>query len=74
MSQLKALHDAVQGADPAVLVMLGGCGYDVLSSEPDSEPRRFFVHLVSAGREHYDVFDLHLYGDRYRPLWRKRTR
>ncbi|MFF4591716.1 hypothetical protein [Amycolatopsis sp. NPDC001319] len=63
VGQLKVLHDGVKEVDPAALVVLGGCGYDVFSSEPGSEPRKFFDHLVSAGREHFDVFSVHLYGD-----------
>ncbi|MET7997335.1 hypothetical protein ABZU76_41305 [Amycolatopsis sp. NPDC005232] len=63
VTQLKVLHEVVKDVDPAALVVLGGCGYDVFSSEPGSEPRRFFDHLVSAGREHFDVFSAHLYGD-----------
>ncbi|MEV4601869.1 hypothetical protein AB0K15_31270 [Amycolatopsis sp. NPDC049253] len=63
VGQLEVLHDVVREVDPAALVVLGGCGYDVLASEPGSEPRRFFDHLVSAGREHFDVFSVHLYGD-----------
>jgi hypothetical protein len=63
VAQLKAMHTAVRSVDPTALVVLGGCGYDVLSSPPDSEPRRFFDHLVDAGRAGFDVFDIHLYGE-----------
>ncbi len=63
VTQLSAFHAAVTVADPAATVVLGGCGYDVLSSPPGSEPRRFFAHLVDAGRDAFDVFDVHLYGD-----------
>jgi hypothetical protein len=63
LAQLSAFHAAVKTADPAATVVLGGCGYDVLSSPPGSEPRRFFAHLVEAGRDMFDVFDVHLYGD-----------
>jgi hypothetical protein len=61
--QLKAMHTAVRVADPTALVVLGGCGYDVFGSPPDSEPRRFFDYLVDAGRDAFDVFDIHLYGE-----------
>jgi hypothetical protein len=61
--QLKAMHAAVRDADPTALVVLGGCGYDVFSSPPDSEPRRFFDYLVDAGRDAFDVFDIHIYGE-----------
>lgn len=63
LTQLAACHDAVREADPAALVVLGGCGYDVFSSPAGSEPRRFFDRLLDAGRHHFDVFDAHLYGD-----------
>ena len=63
VTQLVAFHAAVRTADPDAAVVLGGCGYDVLSSPPDSEPRRFFAHLTDAGRDAFDVFDVHLYGD-----------
>jgi hypothetical protein len=42
---------------------LGGCGYDVLGSEPASAARRFFDHLAAAGRDAFDLFSVHLYGD-----------
>ena len=35
----------------------------MLASPPGSEPRRFFAHLADAGRDLFDVFDVHLYGD-----------
>jgi hypothetical protein len=38
-------------------------GYYVFSSPDGSEPRQFFDHLASAGRDWFDVFDVHLYGD-----------
>jgi hypothetical protein len=63
VTQLATFHRAVREADPAAAVVLGGCGYDVLSSEPGSEPRRFFSHLAKAGRDHFDLFSVHLYGD-----------
>ncbi|WP_432840969.1 hypothetical protein [Dactylosporangium sp. CA-092794] len=62
VAQLRALHAAVRAADPGALVVLGGCGYDVLSSPPGSEPRAFFDHVLDAGRDAFDVFDVHLYG------------
>lgn len=63
VAQLTAFHAAVKSADPNATVVLGGCGYDVLDSPPGSEPRRFFAHLTDAGRDAFDVFDVHLYGD-----------
>jgi hypothetical protein len=43
--------------------VLGGCGYDVLSSPADSRERAFFDVLTRTGRDHFDLFDLHLYDD-----------
>jgi hypothetical protein len=63
VAQLEVMHRAVKETDPAAMVVLGGCGYDVFSSPPDSAPRQFFDHLVDAGRDHFDAFDVHLYGD-----------
>ena len=63
VGQLAEFHAAVREKDPTAKVVLGGCGYDVLSSEPGSEPRLFFQHLLAEGRELFDVFDVHLYGD-----------
>jgi hypothetical protein len=66
LGQLRAMFTAVKTADPRALVVLGGCGYDVLSSPLDSEQRRFFDTLSGGGRGAFDIFDLHLYGDPYR--------
>ncbi len=63
VAQLTTFYAAAKSADPAATVVLGGCGYDVLESPPESEPRRFFAHLTDAGRDFFDVFDVHLYGD-----------
>jgi hypothetical protein len=63
VTQLRALHGAVKRADPDALVVLGGCGYDVFSSPAGSPARRFFDHLADHGRDFFDVFDIHLYGD-----------
>ncbi|WP_405086627.1 hypothetical protein [Microbispora sp. NBC_01389] len=63
VAQLKVMYDAVREADPAAAVVLGGCGYDVLSSEAGSEPWRFFEYVLSHGRDAFDLFDVHLYGD-----------
>ena len=61
--QLQTMYDAVKEADPAAAVVLGGCGYDVFSSEPGSAPRQFFDHVAKAGRDAFDLFSVHLYGD-----------
>jgi hypothetical protein len=63
VAQLEALHRAVRSADPGAAVVLGGCGYDVLSSEPDGPPRRFFEYVVEHGRDAFDLFAVHLYDD-----------
>jgi len=56
VEQLKAFYRAVKDADPHAAVVLGGCGYDVFSSEPGSAPRQFFDHLAGAGRDAFDLF------------------
>ncbi|HSS89209.1 MAG TPA: hypothetical protein VLL69_07820 [Streptosporangiaceae bacterium] len=63
VEQLKTFYRAVKDADPAAAVVLGGCGYDVFSSEPGSAQRQFFDHLAGAGRDAFDLFSVHLYGD-----------
>jgi hypothetical protein len=63
VTQLKTFYRAVKDGDPSAAVVLGGCGYDVLSSEPGSPPRAFFSHLADAGRDAFDLFSVHLYGD-----------
>ncbi|WP_030505894.1 hypothetical protein [Microbispora rosea] len=63
VAQLRVMYAAVKEADPAAAVVLGGCGYDVLGSEAGSEPWRFFEQVLSGGRDAFDLFDVHLYGD-----------
>jgi hypothetical protein len=63
VAQLATMARVVRDADPDAAVVLGGCGYDVFSSPEGSEPRRFFDHLLDAGRDAFDLFDAHLYGD-----------
>ncbi|GAA4572211.1 hypothetical protein [Planotetraspora kaengkrachanensis] len=63
VAQLKVMYAAVKDADPEAAVVLGGCGYDVFSSEESDAPRQFFDHVVSAGHDAFDLFDVHLYGD-----------
>ena len=63
VEQLTTVYRAVKEADPAAAVVLGGCGYDVFSSEPGSAPRQFFDHVADAGRDAFDLFSAHLYGD-----------
>ncbi len=63
LAQLRIFYDVVHRESPAADVVLGGCGYDYLSSEPGSAPRRFFEVLVEEGREAFDLFSVHLYDD-----------
>jgi hypothetical protein len=78
VEHLKVFHRAVKAADPAALVVVGG--YDGLFVPPgmkalpgqktDPFPQqeaglRFFDHVLQAGAEAFDVFDLRLYGDPY---------
>jgi hypothetical protein len=66
LGQLEAMYAAVKSADRRASVVLGGCGYDVLSSPSNSEQRQFFERVTGGGRDAFDVFDVHLYGDPYR--------
>ena len=63
VEQLTTMYGAVKEADPAAAVVLGGCGYDVFSSEPGSAPRQFFDYVAKAGQDAFDLFSVHLYGD-----------
>lgn len=63
VTQLKTFYRAVKDSDPAAAVVLGGCGYDVFSSEEDGPARQFFDHLAAAGQDAFDLFSVHLYGD-----------
>jgi hypothetical protein len=63
VEQLTTMYHAVKEADPAAAVVLGGCGYDVFSSEPGSAPWQFFDYVAKAGRDAFDLFSVHLYGD-----------
>ncbi|MFD3417759.1 hypothetical protein [Streptomyces decoyicus] len=63
VEQLTVFHRCVRGADPDATVVLGGCGYDVPSSPAGSPARKFFGHVVEHGRDAFDLFSVHLYGD-----------
>jgi hypothetical protein len=63
VSQLAVFHRAVRDSDSAAAVVLGGCGYDVLSAAPGDPPRQFFDRVLAAGGEWFDVFAIHLYDD-----------
>ncbi|MFN8514685.1 MAG: hypothetical protein U0841_19295 [Chloroflexia bacterium] len=63
VAQLATMHRAVRDADPQAVVVLGGAPYALPSSPPESPERQFFDVLLREGHDHYDIFDLHLYGD-----------
>ena len=70
--QLRIFTGAVRRAAPAARVVLGGCGYDMLSSPAGSPPRAFFETVVSEAEDSFDLFSVHLYDDPYRipSTWR----
>ncbi|WP_225731499.1 MULTISPECIES: glycoside hydrolase family 5 protein [unclassified Nocardia] len=59
LEQLKVFAAAVRAADPEALVMLGGEPHEN-KIRPDT-----FEYLVEHGRDHFDVYDVHLYEDPY---------
>lgn len=61
--QLRVFQRAVRAADRTAQVVLGGCGYDVLSSAADSPARVFFDHVLEHGKDAFDLFAVHLYDD-----------
>jgi hypothetical protein len=61
--QANALSHVVRQIDPAARIVLGGCGFDVLSAAPDSEPRKFFDIVLDRARDAFDLFAIHLYDD-----------
>ena len=63
VAQLRVLHRAVKDADPGAAVVLGGAPYALPASPPGSPERQFFDVLLRDGRDFFDLFDLHLYGD-----------
>ncbi|MFF2846173.1 hypothetical protein ACFVT5_07565 [Streptomyces sp. NPDC058001] len=63
VDQLTAFAAAVRTADPDTAVVLGGCGYDVLASPDAGLARQFFDQVVAEGRDSFDLFSVHLYGD-----------
>ena len=62
-AQLEVFQRAVRESDPSSLVVLGGCGYDVLSAAPGDPPRRFFEHVLATCRSWFDLFAVHLYDE-----------
>ena len=63
VAQLQVFHGAVRESDSRAAVVLGGCGYDVLSAAAQDAPRQFFDHVLAAGHEWFDLFAVHLYDD-----------
>jgi hypothetical protein len=63
VAQLKVMYQAVKDADPDALVVLGGAPFGLPESPPDSPDRQFFDVLLRDGRDAFDLFDLHLYGE-----------
>jgi hypothetical protein len=63
VAQLEVMHRAVKAADPEAAVVLGGAPFGLPESPPDSPDRQFFDVLLRDGRDHFDLFDLHLYGE-----------
>jgi hypothetical protein len=63
VAQLQVFHRAVKAADPQAAVVLGGAPFGLPESPPDSPDRQFFDVLLRDGRDHFDLFDLHLYGE-----------
>ena len=62
-AQLAVFHDAVRESDPTAAVVLGGYGYDGLSSPPEGAARAFFDEALSVAGASFDLFDVHLYDD-----------
>ena len=62
-TQARAFAQAVRAADPEAQIVLGGCGYDVLSAPSDGEARKFFDQVLAAAGDAFDLFAVHLYDD-----------
>ncbi|HKN45381.1 MAG TPA: hypothetical protein VJW23_15830 [Propionibacteriaceae bacterium] len=60
VAQLRVLHRAVKETDANAAGVLGGA--PLPSSAADSLERQFFDVLLREGRDLFDLFDLHLYG------------
>ncbi|WP_214325267.1 glycoside hydrolase family 44 protein [Nonomuraea sediminis] len=57
-AQLAAFASAVREADSAATIVLAGM--------PPNDEHGVFAYLAEHSRDHFDVFDIHLYGDAYR--------
>lgn len=53
----------VRQIDPKAKVVLGGCGYDVLSAPAGAPPRAFFETVLERAGDAFDLFAVHLYDD-----------
>lgn len=62
-AQARAFAAAVRGGDPDARVVLGGCGFDVLSAPARGEPRTFFERVLDLAGDAFDLFSVHLYDD-----------
>jgi len=60
-AQAVAFARAVRSADPSARIVLGGCGFDVLSAPADGEARAFFHTVLDEARDAFDLFAVHLY-------------
>lgn len=60
---LEVFAGSVRAEPGAGHVVLGGIGYDVLSSEPDSDTWRFFERVCATAGASFDLVDVHLYDD-----------
>ncbi|MGV9614312.1 hypothetical protein [Nocardia xishanensis] len=68
LTQLRVFHDAVEQADPAALVVLGAAVPGAMLGDGPAGAHtwaRFFGEVLRDGAEHFDVFDIHPYGDPY---------
>jgi hypothetical protein len=63
VGQLEVMHRAVKDADPSAAMVLGGAPHGLPVRAPDSPERQFFDVLLRDGRDFFDLFDLHLYGE-----------
>jgi hypothetical protein len=61
--QLRIFARTVRQVEPGAKVVLGGCGYDMLSSPVGSPPWQFFDTVLGAAGDSVDCVDVHLYDD-----------
>lgn len=63
LAQLVTMYRAVKDTDPDAAVVLGGAPFALPASAADSPERQFYDLLLREGRDYFDLFDLHLYGE-----------